>query len=141
MNDTIRVGSEQLGDDRFASLFEVEKMEGDFTRIITTIKEEKFSRIINGVEKLQTIRKLERHPESFSVGYMIYYPQGHSVFVAADDKAQLMQLGVISSEDEEPDTRPMRLMPGIVSAKEAVQKAEGRKRRSSVGGIEEAMRG
>ena len=40
-------------------------------------------------------RKIVPKQEVFTEGYMIYFPQGHSMFVAADDEEQLRRIGVL----------------------------------------------
>lgn len=121
--------------------FQVEKVTGKFTRTITTMEETHSSRFVNGVEKITTTRKMKAEPEEFTEGYMIYYPQGHSLFVAADDTDQLTRLGVLQdpklvdmeSGEEMPDS--YNLTP-----KEIVQRKErNRPRSSSTGGIAAAL--
>lgn len=139
--DTVRVGSEPTSDVKFTRDFQVERITGDFVRTIMSIEETPSSRIINGIERVSVVRKLTPVRDEFHDAFMIYYPQGHSIFVAADDIAQLMQLGVILNSDEGFDNASE--VPDTFSAlspKEAVLKAERKRGRSTVGGIEAAMR-
>lgn len=123
--------------------FQVEKVTGNFSRTITVIEETHNSRMVNGVERITTTRKMKPAVEHYTEGFMIYYPQGHSLFVAADDEAQLMFLGVMQdpkrvdmeSGEEVPDN--FNLTP-----KEIVQRKErNRPRSSSTGGIAAALEG
>lgn len=123
--------------------FQVEKVTGNFSRTVTDIQETHTSRMVNGVEKMTTTRKMVPIVEHYTEGFMIYYPQGHSLFVAADDEAQLMFLGVMQdpkrvdmeSGEEVPDN--FNLTP-----KEIVQRKErNRPRSSSTGGIAAALEG
>lgn len=124
--------------------FEIEKVTGKFTRTVTVIEETHNSRMVNGVERITTTRKLKPIEETFDEGYMIWYPQGHSIFVAADDEAQLRFLGVIDdpklvdleSGEDVPD--------GYLSNKDRVQakeRARSGRRSSSTGGIAAALEG
>jgi hypothetical protein len=74
--------------------FQAEKITGKFKRTITQIVED--VRMVGPLKDKSIIaRKMVPIEEEFSEGYMIYYPQGHSIFVAADDTDQLMRLGVL----------------------------------------------
>lgn len=123
--------------------FQVEKITGNFKRTVTVIKETNTKRIIGGVEKIFTTRKLVPEVEEFTDGYMVWYPQGHSIFVAADDTEQLMFLGVMQ------DPKLVDLESGEVvpegynlTPKEIVQRKErNRPRSSSTGGIAAALEG
>lgn len=122
--------------------FEVEKVTGKFTRTITLLKETHHERVINGVTKIMTTRKMEPVVEEFTEGYMIYYPQKHSLFVAADDIEQLQFLGVLQ------DPRLVDMNSGedvpeaYMSNKELIESKErvrSGRRRSTTGGIDAAL--
>jgi len=68
---------------------------GNFTRTIIDIIED--VRIVNGHngERKIITRKLQPREEEFKGGYLVYFPQGHSIFVAEDDREQLMRIGVL----------------------------------------------
>jgi hypothetical protein len=75
--------------------FQAEYITGSFWRMVMDIEED--VRIITtgtGEKKIIT-RKLVPRREEFGSGYMLYFPQGHSIFVAEDDKEQLHRLGVL----------------------------------------------
>lgn len=75
--------------------FQAEYVEGAFKRTVIDIVEDvKVVNGHNGERKIIT-RKLVPKVETFPAGYMLYFPQGHSIFVAADDKPQLERLGVL----------------------------------------------
>lgn len=124
--------------------FEIEKVTGDFTRTITVIEETHNSRMVNGVERITTTRKMKPVVEHFTEGYMVYYPQKHSIFIAADDEAQLRFLGLI----EEPklvDLESGETVPdGYMSNKDLIQAKErvrSGRRSSTTGGIAAALEG
>jgi hypothetical protein len=75
--------------------FQAEYIEGNFWRTIMAIEED--VRIITNAtgEKKIITRRLVPKREEFGAGYMLYFPQGHSIFVAEDDKEQLHRLGVL----------------------------------------------
>jgi hypothetical protein len=76
--------------------FQVEKVEGKFTRTITRIIED--VRLVGSKDAERKIitRKMVPETETFTEGFMIYFPQGHSMFVAADDTEQLIRIGVFN---------------------------------------------
>jgi hypothetical protein len=76
--------------------FQAEYITGNFWRMIMAIEED--VRIITNAtgEKKIITRKLVPKREEFPDGYMVYFPQGHSIFIAADDKEQLHRVGVLS---------------------------------------------
>ena len=68
----------------FKPTFQVENVNGQFTRMVMHIEED--VREVGPLKNKEMItRKLVPKREEFSGGYMIYFPQGHSMFVAADD--------------------------------------------------------
>ncbi len=78
--------------------FQVEKVTGKFRRTITKIVEE--TRIVNGPggERKVIVRDMKHEPEDFTEGYMLYFPQGHSLLIAADDTEQLERLEVLGKK-------------------------------------------
>src|SRR4051812_20918817 len=78
----------------FKPTFQAEKVTGDFYRMITHIVEDVREVGPLGNKKI-IARKLEARRELFNDAYMIYFPQGHSLFVAADDIDQLTRIGVL----------------------------------------------
>ena len=121
--------------------FEVEKVTGNFTRPITFLEETHKTRMVAGVERTMTTRKMVTKQDTFTEGYMIYYPQGHSLFIAADDEDQLHMLGVlrkprnIDMESGEEVPENFNLSP-----KEIVKRKENsRPRQSTQGGIAAAL--
>lgn len=73
---------------------------------------------------------------------MIYFPQGHSMFVAADDTEQLMRIGVL----EEPglvDMNTGEVIPAgyNLSPKEIVNSKQRNRPRPSTGGLSELDQG
>ena len=119
--------------------FQVEKITGSFKRTVIFLEETHTKRMVAGVERIMTTRKMVPKVDTFTEGYMIWYPQGHSLFVAADDEDQLMFLGVLrdprrvdmESGEEVPDD--FELTP-----KEIVKSKE-RRSRSTQGGIAAAL--
>jgi hypothetical protein len=126
----------------FKPTFQAEYVNGPFTRMVMHIEEE--VRDVGPLKNKQIIsRKIVPKREEFSGGYMIYFPQGHSMFVAADDADQLSRIGVgdrpkivdMNSGDEVPDN--LNLSP-----KEIVERAQhNRPRARSSGGLTEIMEG
>ena len=121
--------------------FQVEKVTGNFKRTITFLEETHTKRMIAGVERIYTTRKMVPKVDEFTEGYMVYYPQGHSLFIAADDEAQLIFLGVLKdpkkvdmeSGEEVPDN--YNLTPKEIVAR----KERNRPRASTQGGVAAAM--
>ena len=80
----------------FKPAFQVEKMTGKFWRMVMHIEED--VRKVGPLQNKEVItRKLVPKKEEFEDGYMIYFPQGHSMFVAADDEEQLRRIGVLET--------------------------------------------
>lgn len=122
--------------------FQAEKLEGPFWRMVMHIEED--VRKVGPLQNKEVItRKLVPKREEFDGGYMIYFPQGHSVFVAADDIEQLQRIGVLgpakmvdmNSGEEIPDN--LNLSP-----KELVERAANKRGRPrSTGGLTQIMEG
>lgn len=81
---------------RFMQAMQVEKIQGNFTRTIHHIVED--VKTISGVHGERNIvtRRIVKEQETFHDAYMLYFPQGHSMMVAADDEPQLVRLGVLA---------------------------------------------
>jgi len=78
----------------FKPTFQCERVTGQFTRMVMHIEED--VREVGPLKNKQIIaRKLVPKHEVFTDAYMIYFPQGHSILVAADDTEQLMRIGVL----------------------------------------------
>lgn len=74
--------------------FQAERITGNFKRTVIRIEED--VRMVGPLKDKSIVsRKMVPVEEEFNEGYMIYFPQGHSMFVAADDTEQLMRLGVL----------------------------------------------
>lgn len=127
----------------FKPAFQAEKVTGKFTRMVMHIEED--VRSVGPLGNKQVItRKLVPKQEEFTEGWFIYFPQGHSMFVAADDVDQLNRIGVngkpkvvdMNSGDEVPDN--LNLSP-----KEIVEQAQHNRPRAarSTGGLTEVMEG
>jgi len=115
----------------FKPTFQCERVTGNFTRTVMHIEED--IREVGPLKNKQIIaRKLVPKEETFHEGYMIYFPQGHSMFVAADDEEQLKRIGVL----EEP--RVVDMNTGDIMAlspKEIVQRKELNRPRAHTGGM------
>lgn len=121
--------------------FQVEKVTGTFKRTITNLEETHTKRMIGGVERILTTRKMVPVEDVFTEAYMIYFPQGHSMLVAADDEEQLMRIGVL----RDPKLVDMESGEDVpegfsLSPKEIVErKQRNRPRNSTQGGIAAAL--
>jgi hypothetical protein len=120
----------------FKPTFQAEYVNGPFTRMVMHIEEE--VRDVGPLKNKQIIsRKIVPKREEFSGGYMIYFPQGHSMFVAEDDVSQLQRIGVM----EEPpmvDMNSGELVPATfnMTPKEIVEnKQRNRPRPNGQGGL------
>lgn len=119
----------------FKPAFQCEKVTGKFFRTVMVIEED--IREIGPLKNKQVIsRKLVPKREEFSEGYMIYFPQGHSMFVAADDEAQLQRIGVL----EQPvmvDMNSGDIVPAnhALSPKEIVERKQLNRPRAHTGGM------
>jgi hypothetical protein len=105
----------------FKPTFQCERLEGKFFRMVMHIEEE--VRDVGPLKNKQIIsRKIVPHREEFNEGYMIYFPQGHSMFVAADDVEQLQRIGVLE-QPQVVDMNSGELVPAqfSMSLKEVVE--------------------
>jgi len=120
--------------------FQVEWVEGNFTRTVTFLEETTTTKMVAGVERQYTTRKMVPKPDTFTKAVMIYYPQGHSIMVAADDTEQLIQLGV-TKDPRLVDMESGDLVPEgyNLTPKEIVARKERNRPRSTQGGISVAM--
>jgi hypothetical protein len=126
----------------FKPAFQAERITGKFWRMVMHIEED--VRKVGPLGNKEVItRKLVPKKEEFEDGWMIYFPQGHSMFVAADDEEQLARIGVLgqprlvdmNSGEEVPDN--LNLSP-----KEIVERSQNnRPRARSTGGLTEIMEG
>jgi len=121
----------------FKAAFQCEKVTGTFYRMVMHIEEE--VRDVGPLKNKQIIaRRLVPKREEFHEGYMIYFPQGHSMFVAADDTEQLQRIGVL----EQPtivDMNSGEIVPAqfAMSPKELVEaKTKAKYRPRMTGGLE-----
>ena len=123
--------------------FQVEKVSGNFTQNITFIEEKHTTRMIAGVERISTTRKLVTKVHNFTEGYEIYYPQGHMLFVAADDEDQLIHLGVLQDprrvDMESGEIVPEDYAPSI--KENVMNKVRAKHRGPTQGGIAAALEG
>ena len=121
----------------FKPTFQAERISGNFRRTVMHIEEE--VRDVGPLKNKQIIaRKLVPKVEEFTDGFMIYFPQGHSILVAADDEEQLRRIGVL----EEPsyvDMETGEVMPPNynLTPKEIVENKQRNRPRPSVGGLTE----
>jgi hypothetical protein len=76
--------------------WQAERVSGKFTRDVTRIVED--VRVINGAngERKIITRTLKKDKEEFTEAVMLWFPQGHSMLIAADDHEQLIRLGVMA---------------------------------------------
>ena len=124
---------------------QVERITGNFKRMITVIDEVHTPRMVGGVEKVTTTRKLRQVEDNFTEGYMVYFPQGHSILVAADDQELIDRLQLfgppkrvdMSSGEEVPEN--YQLTPKEIVMRKSQRGDRGT--RASTGGIEAALEG
>lgn len=117
--------------------FQVEKVTGVFTRPISRIIQDVKVVGHKGDEKRIVINRMEHGTVEFTEGYMLYFPQGHSQLIPADDEDQLRRIGVFS------DPRMVDMESGEevpagfgMSPKEIVARAEAnRPRARNTGGL------
>ena len=126
----------------FKPAFQVEKLSGTFTRMVMHIEED--VRSVGPLGNKQVItRKMVPKQETFSDAYMVYFPQGHSLFIASDDEEQLRRIGVL----EQPrlvDMNSGEEVPADIALtpKEIVERSQNnRPRNRSVGGLSDVMEG
>lgn len=122
--------------------FQAEKVTGKFYRMVMTIEEDVRTVGNGSVEKKIITRKMVPVRQEFTEGWMIYFPQKHSIFVAADDFEQLQRIGVLG-EPQLVDMNSGEVVPsGLnLSPKELVERASKNGRRRSVGGLTEVLAG
>ena len=119
----------------FKPAFQAEKVTGNFTRMVMHIEED--VRSVGPLGNKQVItRKLVPKQEVFHEGYNIYFPQGHSMFVASDDEEQLRRIGVL----EQPrlvDMNSGEEVPADIalSPKEIVERKQHNRPRARTGGL------
>jgi hypothetical protein len=119
----------------FKPTFQAEYVTGNFSRMVMHIEEE--VRDVGPLKNKQIIsRRIVPKREEFTAGYMIYFPQGHSMFVAEDDVAQLQRIGVL----EQPamvDMNSGELVPATfhMTPKEIVANKERNRPRPTTGGL------
>ncbi len=119
----------------FKPTFQAEHVTGTFYRMVMHIEEE--VRDVGPLKNKQIIsRKIVPKREEFHEGYMIYFPQGHSQFVAADDVEQLQRIGVL----EQPpmiDMNSGELVPATfhMTPKEIVENKQRNRPRPTTGGL------
>lgn len=78
---------------------EAEKITGEFYRTVMTFEEDvREITGASGVTRKVVTRTMKPVREKYTEAYMIYYPQGHSIRVAADDEDQLRRLGVLEPQ-------------------------------------------
>lgn len=121
---------------KLSAAFQVEIVKGVFTRTISIIEQDK-KPVGHTGDKFVIVNKIRQEEQEFYDGFMLYFPQGHSMMVAADDYDQIERLGInrpipvvdLESGEEAPDG--FTLTP-----KETVMKAE-RNRPRATGGLAE----
>ena len=120
----------------FKARFQAELVTGQFKRVVMHIQEE--VRDVGALKNKQIItRKMVPVVEEFTEGYMIYFPQGHSMFVAADDEDQLRRIGVLESPSMV-DMNSGEVLPAnyALSPKEIVERKQfNRPRPATRGGL------
>jgi len=115
--------------------FQAEKITGNFTRTVIHIQED--VRQVGALkDKAIITRKMVPVVEEFTEGYMVYFPQKHSVFIAADDTEQLRRVGILEAPPLV-DMASGEVVPQDynLSPKELVQRSEVRSRGRSTGGL------
>jgi hypothetical protein len=74
--------------------FQVEHVTGEFKLPITLLTQD-VKKVGFNNDKTIIVNKMEHSTRTVTEGYMLYFPQGHSIFIAADDEEQLNRLGVL----------------------------------------------
>lgn len=119
----------------FKPAFQVEKVTGKFTRMVTHIEEE--VREVGPLKNKQIIaRKMKPVQEEFTEGYMVYFPQGHSMLIAADDEEQLHRIGVLQ-KPHVVDMNSGEIVPDNyhLTPKEIVERKQSNRPRAHTGGF------
>lgn len=127
----------------FKPAFQVEKLTGKFQRMVMFIEED--VRAVGPLgEKHVITRKLVPRQQEFEDAYMVYFPQGHSLFIASDDEEQLRRIGVL----EQPrlvDMNSGEEVPANIALtpKEIVERSQLNRPRNgrATGGLTEIMEG
>jgi hypothetical protein len=121
--------------------FQAERVTGSFFRMVMSIEED--VRLVgNGsVEKKVITRKLVPVRQTFTDAWMIYFPQGHSMLVAADDEEQLRRIGVLD-QPSLVDMNSGEVIPNqmSLSPKDIVERKQ-RNRPRATGGLTQVMEG
>lgn len=118
--------------------FQVEEVTGKFKLPITVLERDVKTVGFNN-EKSITVNKLTHKTRTVEKGYMLYFPQGHSMFIAADDTEQLERLGVFN-KPRQVDMSSGELVPEdfALTPKEMVSRSErNRPRPAMQGGLTE----
>ena len=116
--------------------FQAEKITGKFYRPISRIVDRTVMVGHKGSERETKMHGIVHELEEFNEAYMVYFPQGHSMMVAADDTELLQRIGVLAnprlvdmeSGEEVPDGFDL-------TPKELVQRAERNRPRLPTGGL------
>jgi hypothetical protein len=84
-----------MADANIMPAWQAERVTGEFTRDITRIVED--VRVVNGAngERKIITRRMVKEKEQFTEAIMLYFPQGHSMMIPADDHEQLIRLGIM----------------------------------------------
>lgn len=135
-------GDELMAESKLMPAWQAERITGDFTRDITRIVED--VRIINGAngERKIITRRMVKEKEKFTDAIMLYFPQGHSMMIAADDHEQLIRLGVmrdpklVDMESGEEAPPEFHMTPkDVVEASQQVR----RRNTTTIGGLTELL--
>lgn len=116
--------------------FQVEEVHGHFKIPITKLERDVRTVGFNN-EKSITVNKMVHTTRTVEHGYMLYFPQKHSMFIPADDIEQLERLGVLQAP-RHVDMNSGEFVPEdyALSPKELVARAEqNRPRPASQGGL------
>ena len=115
--------------------FEVERITGQFSRPISRIVQDVKEVGHLGDKKKIVTNRIEHDTEMFTDGYMLYFPQGHSMMVAADDTDTIRRLGILR-DPRVVDMESGEVVPdGYLSNKELVARRESNRPRPSTGGL------
>jgi hypothetical protein len=114
--------------------FQVEEVVGKFKIPITTLERDVRTVGFNN-EKSITVNKMTHGTRTVEKGYMLYFPQGHSMFIAADDTEQLERLGVFQ-KPRQVDMSSGELVPEDfdLTPKELVARSERNRPRPAMQG-------
>lgn len=80
--------------------FEVEKINGNFTRIVHRLVVQEVKVLGPGGERTVTTRSITPQEETFKEAYMVYMPNGSSILVACDDHEQINRLGFLDEQNQ-----------------------------------------